>query len=196
VKPEVKEIIIVEGKCDINAVKRAVSAVVIETGGFRIFNDCEKRALLRRLAGERGIVVLTDSDNAGTVIRNYLRSVIPEGNIKHAYIPQIAGKERRKTQPSRQGLLGVEAMPEDVILDALRKCGAEINGQSAPSDWEKLTKADMYEMGLSGRADSAEKRACVLKKCGLPASLSANAMLEAVNLIYSKEEFEKLSCEA
>ncbi len=185
----VLETIIVEGRYDVNTLSQCVDAHIIETSGFGIFNNKEKRRLIERLAEKNGIIVLTDSDGAGLVIRNHIAS-IAHGNIKHAYIPEIKGKERRKSSSSKAGLLGVEGMSSDVIINALRRAGATFTDE--PQRLRAgITKQDMYAMGLSGGEKSAEKRALIAKKLDLPQNLSANAFLAAVNMIFTREEFKK-----
>lgn len=162
----IKEAIIVEGRYDVNKIKQLVDTVVIETGGFAIFNNKEKLKLIRRIAAERGILVLTDSDGAGFVIRNYLRGAIPSNQIRHAYIPQIAGKEKRKTKGSKEGTLGVEGVPNQVIIQALQKAGVDCL-DSRPNR-PQITKADFYEWGLTGTPGSQEKRKQLLQALDLP----------------------------
>jgi len=186
---KIREVVVVEGRYDRNTLLQAVDCTVIETGGFGIFNNKEKAALLRRLAKERGLIVLTDSDGAGFVIRNHLKGLIGSG-LKQAYVPDIYGKEKRKAAPSKEGKLGVEGMKPEVLVDALLKAGATV----VDGDWEArrsagITKADFFTLGLSGCPDSSAARERVLKKLELPERMTANAMLEAVNLLYSKEEF-------
>ena len=188
-KLNLKQAVVVEGRYDINALKRVCGSLIIETGGFRIFSDKEKLALLRRLALERGLIILTDSDPAGFVIRNHLRGALGDGDIRHAYIPELSGKERRKRAPSKLGLLGVEGMEDEIIIEALKRVGTQ---DDLPRNPEKITKAELYEAGLSGRDYSARRRAKLLAAAGLPSSMSANAMLEALNLFYTREEFQKL----
>lgn len=166
-----------------------VDAAVIETHGFGVFKDRERLALLRRLAAERGLILLTDSDGAGFVIRNFLKGAIPKSQLKQAYIPDVYGKERRKPAPGREGKLGVEGMPPAVLLEALERAGATFEDGAASRSGERLSKADFYALGLSGGADSGAKREALLKKLGLPERMTANAMLEAVNLLYNKGEF-------
>ncbi len=180
----VREVIVVEGRYDVARVKSVVNATVIETGGFGIFKDAEKKALLRTLAALRGLLILTDSDGAGLVIRNHLTGCVPADRIKQAYIPQIAGKERRKTAPPREGTLGVEGMDGAVILEALRRAGATFEGASpAPETRPRLTKADLYADGLIGRDGSARLRERLQQSLGLPKNLSANRLLEVLNLM-------------
>ena len=184
-----KEVIVVEGRYDKNMVKQVVDATVVETGGFGVFNDSERLALLRRLAAERGLILLTDSDGAGFVIRNFLKGAIPKSQLKQAYIPDVYGKERRKAAPGKEGKLGVEGMSPAVLLEALERAGATFEETSAPPDRRPITKADFYELGLTGAPDSAARRAALLKKLDLPERMTANALLEAVNLLYTREEF-------
>lgn len=187
----IKEAIVVEGRYDRNTLRQIVDAPIFETAGFGIFKDKAKRNLLRRVAETRGLIVFTDSDGAGFVIRNHLKSVIPAKYLKHAYIPDIPGKEKRKAAPGREGKLGVEGMTPEVILEALRRAGATIEGENVPAP-QQITKQDLMELGLSGGPDAGEKRKKLLKKLDLPEHMSPNAMLEALNLLYSLEELEKV----
>ena len=186
----IREAIIVEGRYDKNTLAQIVDAPILETSGFGIFHDRQRLALLRRLAETRGIIVLTDSDGAGFVIRNYLRGAIDPSQVKHAYIPDIAGKERRKRTASKEGKLGVEGMRPDVLLEALRRAGATIDEESTVKG-KSITKADLYDLGLIG-PDSVEKRKALCKRLELPEHLSANALVEVLNLLMSREELEKL----
>lgn len=188
---KIREVIVVEGRYDKNALKQVVEATVVETKGFGVFNDRERLALLRRLAAERGLILLTDSDGAGFVIRNFLKGAIPKSQIKQAYIPDRYGKERRKSAPGKEGKLGVEGMPPAVLLEALERAGATFEDSGAGPAGQAVTKADFYALGLSGGPDSAARRAALLKKLGLPERMTANGLLEAVNLLYSREEFWK-----
>lgn len=189
----VREAILVEGRYDANAVHQVVDAIVLETGGFRIFNDKDQLRLLRRIAATRGLILLTDSDGAGFVIRNYLKGALPAGSIKQAYIPDIQGKERRKRHSSKEGKLGVEGMRPDVILQALRRAGATIEQEgSASISNDVITKADFYEWGLSGRTDSAKRRAAVLHALDLPAHMTANALLEFINAVGTRADIEQI----
>ena len=185
----IREVIVVEGRYDKNALKQVVDATVVETRGFGVFNDRERLALLRRLAAERGLILLTDSDGAGFVIRNFLKGAIPKSQLKQAYIPDVPGKERRKAAPGKEGKLGVEGMSPTVLLDAMTRAGATFEDNAAPADHRPITKADFYELGLTGAPDSAARRAALLKKLGLPEHMTANALLEAVNILYTREEF-------
>ena len=148
-------------------------------------------ALLRRVAENRGLIVFTDSDGAGFVIRNHIKCAIPGKYLKHAYIPDIPGKERRKTAPGKEGKLGVEGMSREIIMEALRRAGATIEGEEAPQS-RQITKQDMMELGLSGGPDAGVKRLKLLKLCNLPEHMSPNAMLQALNLLYTLEELTAL----
>ena len=187
----VKEAIIVEGRYDKIKLGGIVDAPIIETNGFRVFSDKEKQALIRDIAAKRGILVLTDSDGAGFVIRNFLRGAVPKEQIKHCYIPQIEGKERRKPQKSKEGLLGVEGVTDEIIIGAIRKSGATILGEEQKQRQE-ITKADLFELGLTGGENSAQKRQALLKKLNMPTYLSTNALLTALNCLYSLEEIKRL----
>lgn len=184
----VDEVIVVEGRYDKNTLRQVVDATIIETAGFGIFSDREKLALLRRLADERGLIVLTDSDGAGFLIRSFLKGAIDPEKVKHAYIPDVAGKERRKVHASKEGKLGVEGMRPEVLLEALQRAGVAVSETDAPQG-RPITKADLFALGLSGRAGSAEKRAIVLKKLCLPARLSPNALLDVLNALYTRRAF-------
>ena len=190
-KKKVKEVIVVEGRYDKNALLQVVDAVIVETGGFSVFNNGEKLALLRRLAQKRGLILLTDSDGAGFVIRRYLKGAIPPEQIKQAYIPDVAGKERRKRKAGKEGKLGVEGMTPAVLLDTLRRAGATFEGEENTVPDAHITKADLLDKGLIG-PHSAEKRQALLKKLDLPSHLTPNAMLEALNLLLTQAEFDAL----
>ena len=184
---KIKEAILVEGRYDKNTLSQIVDAPILETGGFAIFKDKQQQKLLRRIAENRGLIVFTDSDGAGFVIRNHIKSIIPAKFLKLAYIPDIPGKERRKTAPGKEGKLGVEGMTPEVILEALRRCGASIEGEQV-SATDQITKQDLMELGLSGGKDSSARRLQLLKKLDLPERMSANAMLQALNLLFTLEE--------
>ena len=190
----IREAIIVEGRYDKNTLAQIVDAPILETSGFGIFHDSQRLALLRRLAETRGIIVLTDSDGAGFVIRNYLKGALPKGCVKQAYVPDIAGKERRKRHGSKEGKLGVEGMRPQVILDALRRAGATFAQQdeSEMPVHPVITKADFYEWGLSGRPDSTARRAAVLHALDLPAHMTANALLEFINAVGTHEQVAEI----
>lgn len=187
----IKEAIVVEGRYDKNTLCQIVDAPILETAGFGIFKDKQQMALLRRVAEKRGLIVFTDSDGAGFVIRNHIKSAIPAKYLKHAYIPDIPGKEKRKSTPGKEGKLGVEGMTKEVILEALRKAGATIEGENA-AESRGITKQDLMALGLSGGPDAGVKRLALLKKLNLPEHMSANAMLQALNLLYSLEELEQI----
>lgn len=189
----IQEAIVVEGRYDKAALSGVVDTLILETAGFGVFKDGERLAFLRRLAAKRGLIVLTDSDGAGFVIRNYLKGAIPRNQIKHAYIPDVQGKERRKRTPGREGKLGVEGMHPQTLLEALRRAGATFLDEAAETPvGEKLTKADLVELGLSGGENSASRRQALLRRLELPEHLTANGLLEALNLLYSREELETL----
>ena len=186
----IKEVIVVEGRYDKNTVSQAVSGTIIETSGFGIFSDKEKIALLRVLAQKRGLVILTDSDSAGFFIRGRLRGALGGANIKHAYIPDIDGRERRKSSASKEGKLGVEGMKPEVIIRALQLAGATFEDESAQeSAGAHITKVDMFAIGLSGGPGSAQKRHDLQKKLDLPKRLSANGLLDVLNVLYTRYEF-------
>ena len=188
----VREVIVVEGRYDKNTLSQVVDAVIIETSGFGIFNDAEKRKLLQTMAEARGLIVLTDSDGAGFVIRNYIKGCVDPKLVKHAYIPDVYGKERRKSAPSREGKLGVEGMKPQVLLDALIRAGATFDDEENKKSAPRISKADMYARGLSGREGSAEKRARLIKQLGLPERLTADSLLDVLNATMSREEFLSL----
>ncbi|MBP3633605.1 MAG: DUF4093 domain-containing protein [Oscillospiraceae bacterium] len=186
---KLKQAIVVEGKYDKNTLSQLVDTAIFTTDGFGGMNDKTFLSFLRSVAQARGLIVLTDSDGAGFVIRNRLKSALPKQGVLHAYIPDIYGKEKRKTAPGKEGKLGVEGMDGAVLLQALEQAGATFEDGSAPSPKEPLTKLDLYELGLSGHSDSKEKRLQLLKKLNFPEHMSANALLEALNILYGREEF-------
>lgn len=189
---KIREAIIVEGRYDKNTLCQIVDAPILETSGFGIFNDKEQLALLRAIAQARGLIVLTDSDGAGFVIRRYLRGAIDPALVKHAYIPDVEGKERRKAARSKEGKLGVEGMRPEVLLEALRRAGATIEGETTRRSMGEITKADLYAAGLSGGPGSAEKRKRLLRALSLPERMSTNALLEAINVLVCRDEFLQL----
>lgn len=191
----VKEVIVVEGRYDKNALSQVVDAVIIETSGFGIFNDRQKQKLLRKLAEERGLIILTDPDGAGFVIRNFIRGSVDPSLVKHAYVPDIAGKERRKATASKEGKLGVEGMRPQVLLDALIRAGATIDDISPDEKPQRITKTDMYKRGLSGGQGSREKRAALIKTLDLPEHLTADALLDVLNATMTREEFLTMELE-
>ena len=186
---KIKEAIVVEGRYDKNTLSQIVDAPIIETSGFGIMNDRAQLVFLRKVAQKRGLIVLTDSDGAGFVIRNYLKSAVPASQLKHAYIPDIYGKERRKAAPGKEGKLGVEGMTPEVIVECLRRAGATIEGANQIEN-HQITKQDMMALGLSGTADSKARRLALMKKLDLPAHMSSNALLQALNLLCSLEELQ------
>lgn len=188
----IKEVIVVEGRYDKNTLSQVVDAAIIETSGFGIFNNKQKQKLLRTMAEARGLIVLTDSDGAGFVIRNFIRSCVDPSLVKHAYIPDMQGKEHRKSTPSKEGKLGVEGMRPAVLLNALIRAGATIDGEENERVSARITKADMYAKGLSGREGSAEKRAELIKKLDLPEHIGADGLLDVLNAIMSRDEFMEL----
>lgn len=184
---KLKQAIVVEGRYDKNTLSQLVDAPIFETNGFGVMKDREMLEFLRRVAQTRGLIILTDSDGAGFVIRNFLKGALPKDKVLHAYIPDIYGKERRKTHAGKEGKLGVEGMTPEILLSALRNAGAQTEQTDAPT--ERITKTDLFLAGLSGGAGSAEKRARLQKELCLPAHLGANAFLDALNLLMSREEF-------
>ena len=190
---KIKEAIVVEGRYDKNTLSQIVDAPILETSGFGIFKDKKQMDLLRKVAKVRGLIVFTDADGAGFVIRNHIKSAIPGQYLKHAYTPDIMGKERRKSAPGKEGKLGVEGMSPEVILEALRRAGATFDGEASLEKKVPLTKLDMVYLGLSGGTDSKSKRLALQKILGFPEHMSANALLEALNLLYSKDEIYRLA---
>ena len=189
---KIREAIVVEGRYDKNTLSQIVDAPILETFGFGIMKDKQQLKLLRKVAQSRGLIVFTDSDGAGFVIRNYLKGAIEPKYLKHAYIPDIAGKERRKSTPGKEGKLGVEGMTPQVILESLRKAGATILGEEAHSTAGNITKQDMMDLGLSGGCDSSTLRRKLMKKLNLPEHMSANALLQALNLLYTLDELREI----
>lgn len=189
---KIKEVIVVEGRYDKNALSQVVDAVIIETGGFQIFKDREKRSLLKKLAESRGLIIMTDSDGAGFLIRKHLKGCVRPELIKQAYIPDIYGKERRKSAPSKEGKLGVEGMKPQVLLEALRRAGASFEDAGEGNGPGNITKADLYKKGLSGGENSAALRKQLLKKLELPERLSSQGLLDVLNALMSREEFMEL----
>ncbi len=189
---KIQEAVVVEGRYDKNTLSQVVDAPILQTDGFGIMKDKAQLALLRNVASKRGLIVFTDSDGAGFVIRNFLKSAIPAAHLKHAYIPDIPGKEKRKSAPGKEGKLGVEGMTPEVILECLRRAGATFVDGSVTAVSDPVTKLDMFYAGLSGGTDSKARRLALLKRLDLPAHMSANALLQALNLLVSKEEFYRL----
>ena len=188
---KIKEAIVVEGRYDKNTLSQIVDTPILETHGFGIFKNKNQMQLLRQVAQKRGLIVFTDADGAGFVIRNHIKSAIPAQFLKHAYTPDIMGKERRKAAPGKEGKLGVEGMRPEIILNALRAAGATILGEESATAG-CISKQDMMRLGLSGGQDASAKRLLLIKKLGLPEHLSSNALLQAVNMLYTSEEFERI----
>lgn len=189
---KIREAIVVEGRYDKNTLCQIVDAPILETAGFGIFKDKKQMALLRQAAQSRGLIVFTDSDGAGFVIRNHIKSAIPAKFLKHAYIPDFPGKEKRKAAPGKEGKLGVEGMTPEIILEALRRAGATIEGEDGAAAPHQITKQDLMTLGLSGGPDASAKRLRLLKRLDLPEHMSPNAMLQALNLLYSLEQLTQI----
>ena len=188
---KIKEAIIVEGRYDKIKLSQLVDTPIIETNGFRIFSDKEKQSLIRQIADVRGILVLTDSDSAGFLIRNFLKGAVDKSKIKHCYIPQIEGKEKRKSQKSKEGLLGVEGVTDEIIISSIRKSGATVLGENSVEE-NKITKSQLFYLGLTGAENADYNRKKLLKHLNLPTYLSTNAMLTALNCLYSLEELKEI----
>ena len=187
---KLKQAIVVEGKYDKNALRQLVDAPVFTTDGFGVMHDRAKLALLRSVAQKRGLIILTDPDGAGFVIRNSLKGALPQQGVYHAYVPDIAGKERRKRSPGKEGKLGVEGMRPEILRRALEEAGVPLEDVAqAEKAASEIAKADLFAAGLSGRADSAQRRAALKKQLRLPEHLSANALLDVLNILYTREEF-------
>ena len=187
---KLKQAIVVEGKYDKNALRQLVDAPVFTTDGFGVMHDRAKLALLRSVAQKRGLIILTDPDGAGFVIRTYLKGALPKQGVYHAYVPDIAGKERRKRSPGKEGKLGVEGMRPEILRRALEEAGVPLEDVAqAEKAASEIAKADLFAAGLSGRADSAQRRAALKKQLRLPEHLSANALLDVLNILYTREEF-------
>lgn len=192
----VKETIIVEGIYDKIKLSGFIDSLIFVTGGFSVMNNKATQKAICTLAEKNGIVILTDSDRAGIKIRNFVKQLVPKEKVKHAYVPEIHGKERRKTSYSKEGLLGVEGIDDEIVMKALRDCGCSIDGDSTRTEHRrKITKADFYALGLSGGEESSEKRSRLAKELGLPSKLSANMLLDSVNLLLDMEELKKMLAE-
>ena len=190
---KIKEAVIVEGKYDKIKLSSLIDGLIIETGGFQIFSDREKIEPLRRLADTRGLLILTDSDSAGFLIRNHIQSCIPKEKIRHAYIPDLYGKEKRKLHPSKEGKLGVEGIDPEILLESIRRSGASAIEEAGSSEEKrKITKLDLYEDGFSGGADSSKKRQVLLRELGLPERLTAKALVPVLNSLVNYEEYQKV----
>ena len=186
---KIKQAIVVEGKYDQNTLLQLVDTTIFQTRGFGVMHDKALLELLRKAARTTGLIIFTDSDGAGFVIRNFLKGALPKEGVLHAYIPDIPGKEKRKRAPGKEGLLGVEGMTKEILLSALENAGADLGGEAEKRPGDTITKFDLYTAGLSGKPDSASKRAAFLEKLRFPAHMSANALLDALNLLYTREEF-------
>ena len=186
---KIKQAIVVEGKYDQNTLSQLVDTTIFQTRGFGVMHDKALLELLRKAAKTTGLIIFTDSDGAGFVIRNFLKGALPKEGVLHAYIPDIPGKEKRKRAPGKEGLLGVEGMTKEILLSALENAGADLGGEAEKRPGDTITKFDLYTAGLSGKPDSAAKRAAFLEKLRFPAHMSANALLDALNLLYTREEF-------
>ena len=191
----IREAIVVEGRYDKNTLAQIVDAPILETKGFGLFKDPKQLELLRSVAKKRGLIVLTDSDGAGFVIRNHIKSAIAAKYLKHAYIPDVAGKEKRKAAPGKEGKLGVEGMSPEVLLAALKNAGATIEGESTARGNDQITKQDFVEFGLSGGPNASERRKRLQNRLHLPEHMSANALLQALNLLLSREELAEIARE-
>ena len=183
-KIKIKEAIVVEGKYDKIKLSRLFDTLIIPTNGFSIYKNKNKLNMLRQVAEKNGIIILTDSDSAGFRIRNHIRNCLGDISVKNAYIPEVEGKEKRKDTPSKEGFLGVEGIDDNVIIEAVMSQTKQVE----KSD-DKITKTDFYELGLTGGADSVQKRAMLCKRLGLPVKISANQLISALNTLYTKEEF-------
>ncbi len=189
---KIKEVIVVEGRYDKNTLSQVVDTTIFQTQGFGIFKDKAQLSLLRKAAEKRGLIILTDSDGAGFVIRNYLKGAIDPKFVKQAYIPDMVGKEKRKTAPGKEGKLGVEGMRPDILVQALRRAGATFLDEASTAPRGTMTKADMMELGLSGRPESSTLRLRLTKSLGLPEKMSPTALLEALNLLSTRQELERI----
>ena len=185
----IKEAVIVEGRYDLMKLRSFLDTEIFETSGFRIYNDTQKRNLIKKIADISGIVILTDSDASGLQIRNYIKSFVPQDKIKNAYIPNVKGKERRKDRPSKEGYLGVEGLDENVIISCLKTAGVTFLGENTDKgSLRKISKTDLYLLGLSGKNNSSKIRKRLLESLGLPLYLSTNALLSVLNIMFTREE--------
>lgn len=187
---KIKEIVIVEGNYDKSKLSTLIDATIIVTDGFMIFNDKNKCSMLRELASKNGAIIFTDSDSAGFQIRNYLKNVLRGCKIRHAYIPDIPGKEKRKNHHSKEGFLGVEGVDNDIIIAALQEAGFE---ETFQENSRKITKSDLYADGFTGSEDSAAKRDRLKQELKLPKHLSANMLLDVLNRMYTFEEYKEIT---
>ena len=185
----IRQAIVVEGRYDKNTLKQLIDAPIFTVDGFGVMHNRSLLNLLRQVAEKRGLIILTDSDGAGFVIRNYLKGALPRQGVLHAYIPDVYGKEKRKKKPGKEGKLGVEGMSQEILLQALRRAGADIEGQTPAERSRPITKADLAELGLSGGSGAQERRKALLNRLQLPEHMSANALLEALNVLFDRDEF-------
>ena len=188
----IREAILVEGRYDKNALSQLVDTAIFETGGFGVMKDREKIQFLRQVAEKRGLIIFTDSDGAGFVIRNRLKSLLPPDKLLHAYIPQIQGKEKRKQKAGKEGLLGVEGMSPELLIQALHRCGAHFLDENIPAPAGGITRQDLFAWGLMGGEGSWEKRQQLKKSLGLPSHLGTSGFLDALNLIATRDQVEAL----
>lgn len=186
---KIDRVVIVEGRYDKIKLSSVIDGIIIETDGFGIFNNKEKQKLIRKLAETKGLLILTDSDSAGFKIRSFIRGIVPAEQIKHAYIPDIFGKEKRKSEPSKEGKLGVEGVKIQVIIDALEKAGV-LCEETEKTERREITKLDLYEDGLSGKPDSDALRKKLLKHLDLPERLTSNALVQILNTFLTFEEYK------
>ena len=185
----IKETVIVEGEYDKKRLQTVVNANILVTGGFRVFKDKEMQHLIKKIAQKDGILILTDSDRAGFLIRNFLKNKLAGEKVYHAFIPEIEGKERRKVAPGKEGILGVEGMNSSVLLEVLKRSGATLSDEKR-KEKEKITKSDLYRAGFYGKEKSRQKREEFLKQNGFPARISANMLVEVMNLLFDKKDLE------
>ncbi len=188
-KLEIKKAVVVEGKYDKIQLQSVISSPIITLNGFRVFKDKEAQTLIRNVAKTRGLLIMTDVDSAGFVLRNFLSGITDKSQIKHCYIPTVFGKEKRKAQPSKEGKLGVEGIKRDELVDAILKSGATIIGEEKRENVREITKLDFFECGLCGMDNSKQNREAVLRHLGLPVYLSTNAMISATNCLFTYDEF-------
>ena len=188
----IREAILVEGRYDKNALSQLVDTAIFETGGFGVMKDREKIQFLRQVAEKRGLIIFTDSDGAGFVIRNRLKSLLPPDKLLHAYIPQIQVKEKRKQKAGKEGLLGVEGMSPELLIQALHRCGAHFLDENIPAPAGGITRQDLFAWGLMGGEGSREKRQQLKKSLGLPSHLGTSGFLDALNLIATRDQVEAL----
>ena len=191
-KLTLKEAVIVEGKYDKITLNSVIDSIIITTNGFRVFNNKETQNLIKKLAQSRGILVMTDVDSSGFVIRNFLSGIVDKSLVKHCYIPTVFGKEKRKAEVSKEGKLGVEGIKKEELVNAIKKSGATILGYDSKTQSREITKLDFYDFGLCGKDNSAMMRKALLIHLSLPEYLSTNAMISALNCFYTYDEFKEV----